>query len=303
MPIQNVDPRVFNSAFLANLETPGGLAKQAAVAATFIKDKVRESSFLDEIIPPITLTRAECDRSAEHDEPIKIRDIQPNAEAVALNFRSSVDSRWVQGPKYIVPFYKIMTDRLQKTEGELLGYSYSIMQEVEDIMVKEIARVKDATFMTQANACITRMGAGSATTVASDLNRDTIAAGARMLAAYELNCGSILMSLADWQIWNAARAEDVGNDVASEMVRSGYQSKMINGYKVIVTNKQALVAPGTVYFFAPAEYLGDNFVLSDMKFQIKKDEDLITMVGWGYYGTGIGNIRAVTKVTLPALVI
>jgi hypothetical protein len=183
-----------------------------------------------------------------------------------------------------------------------MAYRFPITQVIEEIMVKEMATVKDTVFMANVEAVIAHTdaltGHTSSLNVAADFGRDAIVSGLNLLDAYQLNCGTILMSKRDWNIWNASVATDVGDGVADEMVRNGYATRKIMGRKIVVTNKRTLVAPGTVYFFAPADTLGENYILSDVKFQIKKDADIISMEGWGYYGTGIGNIRSVVKINL-----
>jgi len=298
--LNNIDGRAFNNLFLEQLKIPGGLQKQAERTGTFIEDKVRENSFLDEIITPQPINRMQLVPSVNHDLPMKIGYIEPDAKAVSLNFRGAPDEKWMTGPKYEIVFYKISTDKMKKTEGEIMAYPYAITQVIEKNMVKDMARVKDDTFMGYVEDIITYMGAGSATTVAADIGRDTMAVGFNMLDAYQLNCGTILMSKRDWNIWNTLQATDVGDQMAAEMTTDGYKSTVINGRKVVVTNKRELVAPGSLYFFAPQKSLGENYILSETNFQIKKDADLITMEGWQYCGTGIGNLRGVVKVVLPA---
>jgi hypothetical protein len=299
----NIDPRAFNMTFVNAIGNQGKMDKLAADTGTYIRERVRETSFQDEIIIPKQITALECDRSLIHDEPIKICEIEPNSSAAIVNFRGSHIDKWIEGKRYELSFQKIETETLKKTEAELMAYHYQITAVLEDIMVKEIATVKDTAFISLCNAIIASQGADSETTVSSDFNRDTMAAGKNLLAAYKLNTGCALVSVRDWNIWATAKADDVGNDMATEMVKSGYTSRNIGDVKCIVTNKQEIVLPGTVYFFAPQEFLGESYILSDVKFQIKKDKDLLEMVAWGYYGVGIGNIRGVCKVNLPALVL
>lgn len=301
--VHQVDPRSFNGLFLEALKAPGGLEKQAEKTGTFIEDRVRENSFLDEIITPQPISNMQLDRSVNHDLPMKIGYIEPDASAVSLNFRGAPEEKWMQGPKYEIVFYKISTEKMKKTEGEIMAYPYPITQVIEKNMVKDMARVKDATFMGYVEDIITYMegagGGNSSESVAADMSRDVIVVGLNMLDAYQLNCGKMLMSKRDWNIWNATQATDVGDSVAAEMTRNGYASTTIMGNEVIVSNKRDLVAPGSLYFFAPQKSFGENYVLSETNFQIKKDADLITMEGWQYCGTGIGNLRGCVKVILP----
>ena len=300
--VNQIDPRSFNGLFLDSLKVPGGIEKEAEKTGTFIEDRVRENSFLDELITPQSIGRLQLDRSVQHDLPMKIGYIEPDAQAVSLNFRGAPSEEWIKGPKYEIVFYKVSTKKMKKTEGEIMAYPYAITQVIEKNMVKDMARVKDSTLMGYVEDIITYMeaaGYNSSTTVAADMSRDALVVGLNMLDAYQLNCGNMLMSKRDWNIWNATQASDVGDNVAEEMTRNGYASTTIMGNNVIVTNKRELVAPGSIYFFTPQKSFGENYILSETNFQIKKDADLITMEGWQYCGTGIGNLRGVVKIILP----
>lgn len=292
------DIKQLNETFLLNLENGASLNKQAAAAGGYIRDKVKEASVLDRLLKPETIKASQAQRSAFHDQPVVLVDIEPDAQASIINFKSGPEAKYLDGKRMEVPFFKIATDKLQKNEIEIATYPYPITDVIEKNMVKEIAYVKDERFFEEADSVISDMGANSTATYAANISRDAIATGANLLADYEMEVGTIVMSKKDFNIWSASSPSDIGDGLAGEMAVKGYAHGTIGGYNIIVTNKQDAVAPGTVYFFAPAEFLGKNYQLADVKFEIKKDADLISMQGWGYYACAIVNVRAVVSVTV-----
>ena len=112
---------------------------------------------------------------------------------------------------------------------------------------------------------------------------------------YDTDC--ILMNRADYNKLLLWRADDRGNDFATNMTLNGFNYAQLWGKKLVVTQKGELVPPGTMYAFASKPYIGHAFLLGDVKIWIKKERNIIT---WSLYETlayGIGNSYAMAKVT------
>lgn len=300
---ENITNQKFLDAVMAGGEN---LQKLASATSFFIKDGVREKSFLDEIIPLITVQKEDLDRRVEDDFPMVLCEIEQGAEAKRINFRGKPDDKYFTGLKYPVLFDKIVSPFIRKSEAELMTIRHPITQVIEDRIIKDMARVRDEAFIDTCDAMVA--DTGLAANFAGNFGRAAIAAGLDLLEGQgNQPCGCILMSKTAWNNYNASAAIEEGNDVVTEMVRTGYQSKTIMGYKVIVTQKPFYMT-GTksgggpnanyIYFFSPPDYLGHNFVLQEPTFQVKKEMDIIEMVCWGFYGAGIGNKRGVARIRL-----
>lgn len=290
-----------NDIFLQTIQNNGDMQKVASVTSTYIKERVREASFLDAILPPETVTKEELDLHPESDEPMKYMFLQPNAKAKVVTFRGKPDDRWVEGKKAPVIFERIVSERLKKSEAELLTYRYPIIKEIEDVCIKEMARVRDKGFIDTCSSIVNGAASLGITLTANysgPFGRAAVNEALKVFATNEVKPATILVNEADWYDFNAAAAMEESDEVVAEMVRSGYRSDTLMGHKVLVTNKSDVVPPKTVWVFASPEYLGKNWVLAPVRFQIKKDMDIIDMVSWGYFGAGIGNIRGVVKLTL-----
>lgn len=300
---ENITNQKFLDALMAGGEN---LQKLASATSFFIKDGVREKSFLDEIIPLVTAQKEDLDRRIEDDYPMILCEIEQGAEAGRINFRGKPDSKYFTGLKYPVLFDKIVSPFIRKSEAELMTIRHPITQVIEDRIIKDIARVRDEAFIDTCDAMVTDTGLTA--NFAGNFGRSAIAAGLALLeGTANQPCGCILISKTAWNNYNAAAAIEESDGVVEEMVRTGYQAKTIMGYKVIVTQKPFYMT-GTklgggnnadyVYFFSPPDYLGHNFVLQEPTFQVKKEMDIIEMVCWGFYGAGIGNKRGIARIRL-----
>lgn len=289
-----------NQKFLDALAAGGeSLQKLAAATSYFVKDGVREESFLDEIIPPKTVGPEDFDRRLEDDFPIIICEIEQGAEAHRINFRGKPDSMYFTGKKYPVVFDKIVSDYIRKSEAELMTIRHPITEVIEERIIKDMARVRDESFIDTCDFIVNQTNLKD--TYSGEFGRGAIAAGLDLLeGTANQPCGVILISKSLWNKYNASTALEESDSVVAEMVRTGYQSKTIMGYKVIVTQKPFFMQnhKNDVYFFSPAEYLGHNFVMQEPTFQVKKDMDIIEMVCWGFYGAGVGNRRGIAKITI-----
>jgi hypothetical protein len=290
-----------NEIFLQNLQSNGDLQKVAGITSAYIKERVRETSFLDVIMPPENLTKDDLDLHPDSDEPMKYMFLQPHATAKSVTFRGKPDDRWIEGKKCPVLFHKIVSERISKSEAELLTYRYSIVKEVEEVCIKDMARVRDAGFISTCDAIVTAsggMGIDISAAYTGPFGRAAVNEALKKFAANEVKPATILVNEADWYDFNAANAMEESNDIVKEMVINGYGHSTLMGHKLIVTNKSSIVPAKTVWVFAAPEFLGKNYVLAPVRFQIKKDMDVIEMVSWGYFGAGIGNVRGICKLTL-----
>jgi hypothetical protein len=96
----------------------------------------------------------------------------------------------------------------------------------------------------------------------------------------------------------ALPATSVGDVIASRHYDEGIESENhLYGFPVITTIKRDILPPNTMYVFGPQEYLGNFFLLQDATLFIKQEADMIEFWSYAAPGIGIGNTRAVTRVS------
>lgn len=295
--MEGLDAQTFNNLFIERLDTTEGIQKTAAGGAAFVRARIREIGFGRRILPPENVTRADLTRSTEHDTLIKIVDIEHDSKAMALNFASEADERYIQGKRYALPFFKIESEKFVKSEGELLAYDYPITKVIEENSVKDIQRVEDIQFINYADAAIAVTGK-RLVSAATAVDRKEMNSLFKMIDFDKLTVGTVLMNTVDYDDWMVQPATDVGSPLASEMTVEGYKYQTIMNRKLVVTNKTDIILPGEIYAFTEPAYLGNFFILNDVKFWIKKEADLVIWKTWEYIAEGFGNIKSIAKLEL-----
>lgn len=308
--MDNLSAQVINDLFLEKLSTEP--EKVASSAGAFIRKKLREVSFARKILQPEYITKAECQRSLQHEQLVKIVDIEPDSKAMAVNFRGAGDVTYVEGDRYEISFYKVESDTYQKLESELLAYEMPLTELIEKNTIKDIQKIEDEGFMTRCRAAITVSSKTAHVNTSGTYNGkispevfitlfNTLEnSSSTDTDAIRLKTDILLMNQADFNeilLWSAST---VGDAVGSEMVVNGYKYATLFGKKLITTIKGDLVKKGSMWAFAAKEYLGHSYILDDTKFWIKKEKDIVSWVAWEYIGMGIGNTDALAVVTFSA---
>ncbi|KYK22691.1 hypothetical protein AYK24_00255 [Thermoplasmatales archaeon SG8-52-4] len=300
----DVPANVINELFVSKLDQPEGREKLAAEGSAFIRTKLREVSFARKIINPVYVTKADLQRSVQHDGLVKIVDIEPDSAAMAINFRGGADTRYVEGERYEIPFFMITSEDFQKTEEELLAYEMPITDVIERNSVKDIQEIEDSAFITRVNAAIAVSGKSNVavTTSGGYIDKTVFATLFNLLEAGggtvdRLKTEVVLMNNQDYNDLLLWEANSVGDQVGAEITVNGYTYATLFGKRLIVTNKADLVPAKTIYAFAAQEFLGNFFILNDTRFWIDKKKNLVTWSAYESIGMGIGNIRAVASVT------
>jgi hypothetical protein len=144
--------------------TPLYLAKLAAdpngtqaVSAGWIKDRVREASFVDRFLPPITLSPGdpEITRSTEHDGLAVMCEIAPGGvAAMTMAMNATPDAILGSGKRFLVSFWSISTAKLEFDTVSLLAYRLPLTKIYEDNALKSLHEVKDRTFLIHAETAV-----------------------------------------------------------------------------------------------------------------------------------------------------
>lgn len=292
-----LDSTTFNNLFIERLDTTEGLQKTATAGAAFVRSKIREIGFARRILPPESVTRADTTRSTSHDTLVKIVDIEHDSKAMAVNFASEADENYIQGKRYALAFFKIESQKFVKSEGELLAYDYPITKVIEENSVKDIQKVEDSKFIEYAEAAVSITGKRLAST-ATSMDRKELNSLFKMIDFDQLTVGCVLLNTVDLDDYMVQPATDIGSPAASEITINGYKYPTIMNRKLVVTNKHDLVLPGEAWAFTDPGYLGNFFILNDVKFWIKKEADLVIWKTWEYVAEGFGNIKAIAKIEL-----
>jgi len=328
----SVPARVLNELFTQKLASAEGKEKMAEYGGSYIRDRLREVAFSRKVLPPEQVTRADCQRSVNHDTLVKIIDIEPKSRALAISFRGQPTARFIRGSRAEVAFYTISSEIFQKTEQELLAYDMPVTKIIEENSVKDIQEIEDREFTIHTEAACQALQQEANGGTVTSLNKTTIAAGGvvefsirkgelarsaptndqtvrpiqrpdlvnlfKMLDGNRLRSERMLMTEVDWDDILQWTLEDQGDRVQSETTVEGYKYNTLLGRSYIRTIKTDILRPGNVYIFTKPEFFGKFYVLNNTKFYIDKIANMITFQAWEDIAMAVLNIAAVRKLEL-----
>ncbi len=331
--MNGVSPRVLNDLFNSKLSSSEGKEKVAEYGGSYVRDRLREVSFVRKILPPQQVTRTDCQRSVNHDTLVKIVDVEPKSRAMAITFRGQPTARFIRGERAEIAFFTISSEIFQKTEQELLAYEMPITKIIEENSVKDIQEIEDREFLLHVEAAVqalqTEANGGSVTT----LNASALAGGTppvefsvrkgelarsaatddatvrpvqrtdfvslfKMLDGNRLRAERLLMTEVDYDDVLNWTVEDNGDRIQSETTVDGYKYNTLLGRGYIRTIKTDILRPGNIYVFTKPEFFGKFYILNNTKFYIDKIANMITFQAWEDIGMGVLNIAAVRKLEL-----
>jgi hypothetical protein len=145
-----------NSGFIERLDTEGP-TKTAQATVNYIKDRLREATFTDQILPNQRVVRGDLQRSTEHDTLVKIVDIEPTSRAMPLTFRGQPTATYVTGKRYAIGFFTISSLKFEIIEQELMAYEMPVTKIIEENSLKDMMELKDREFLLHTEACVNAM--------------------------------------------------------------------------------------------------------------------------------------------------
>lgn len=325
--------QALNDVFVGRLGSSEGKEKVAEYGGTYIRDKLREVAFSRQVLPPENVTKADCQRSVNHDTLVKIVDIEPESRAMAITFRGQPKARFIRAPRAEIPFFTISSEKFEKVEQELLAYEMPITKVIEDNSVKDIQEIEDREFLIHLEAAVQALQAenngGSTTTLNAsalqgasppveysvrkgELAREATTDNAyvwpvqkpdivelyKLLDGRRLRAQKTLLTEREFDDLNQWTVEDFGDKITSETVVDGYKYSTLIGRAFVRTIKTDILRPGNMYVFTSPEFLGRFYILNNVKFYIDKIANRIMWQSWEDIGMGFGNISAVAKLEL-----
>lgn len=325
--------QLFNDNFMGKFAEADGKQKMAEYGGTYIRDRLRELSFLGQIMPPTNVTKADCQRSVNHDTLVKILDVEPQSKAMVATFRDQAKVRILRGPRVECAFHTIMSEKFQKYEEELLAYEMPLTKIVEENSVKDMQEIIDLIFITHGEAAVqalqTEANGGSVTSLSAStlqggtppaefsvrkgelaraastddatvrpLQKPDIVNLRKMLNRNRLKARQVLMTESEFDDVHQWTLEDIGDRIAGETTTDGYKYNQLVGLEYRRTIKTDILREGNVYVFTAPEYLGRYYVLNAPKFYIDKIANLIMFQSWMNVGMVIANVAAVRKMEL-----
>lgn len=295
----------FNENFLTKVASPTGQEELAAAGRQYIKTELLETAFARAIIPQEPITAAQAQRNVTDNSLYMIRDIEPDAAAVAVSNLGEPNGKYVRGTRYIIPLVNFVTERYSITVQDLRAYQYKVTKRIEDKSVTVLEKKEDALFMRIAGAAISNSHKILApTSSATTLNRtdwirlkNALKSGITSYPdAKQKEVHVILMTSNDWEY--VITLMTTGDFFGKDMFINGYSEELLWGTKTIRTIKTDIVPVGHIWAFTKPDFLGHSFGLGDPNFEIHSRFGLIEWQTDQTVGYGIGNTLSAACLTL-----
>jgi hypothetical protein len=202
-------------------------------------------------------------------------------------------------------FDRIMTPRFTKDIDELRTYDMDIRQILSDNAIKDMLAEEDGKFVLTLNLLLGSQGATVPETgtvqwraIAGGITRDTIAEAMKVLpeTPSHLNVATVLIN--NVTIWDVVKwgRDEVGGDLAQELLTRGFAEREIMGVRWIVTIKRDLVPDNTIFMFAEPKFLGKFYVLEDTTMYIDRKAFMLEFFAYESIGAAVANVAAIARV-------
>lgn len=301
--------KMANESFLEAVTSgDSSLEKKAADNVNdFTRTKMREDGFARRILPPIPLGNDDIDRSVDTDKPVKIVDMEPGSPAaMSIPFATTPMGRYIKGRRYRVMFNRIVSPKFTKDVDELRTYHMDIRQVISDNAIKDMLAEEDGKFIYAVNSIL---GGSAGQTVAETgsiqwkeisggISRANFAEALKVMPSTpnRLESATMLMNnitIKDVLKWHH---DEVGGELAQDLLLRGFTERELMGVKTIITIKQDLVPDNTVYYFAEPKFLGKFYLLEDATMFMDSRAYMIEFFCYESLGASIGNVAGVARV-------
>lgn len=307
-----------NQLFLDLLES--GQTKEAAdIATEFTRMRVRESAFVERILPSQRLSNDQLDKQVFTEHPVKIVEREPgNPASFTVPYGGMPEEFYFRGDRYAVHFDRIMTPKFLKDVGELRTTEYDIRQIISDNAALDMDEHLDSKFI-ETVLTIVSNGAADLDTpnggenitqpitgvvqnqhIAAPISRDTIFDSLKVLPQTPTRAETATVLCNNITIKDVAKfgRDEFGGDLAQEVMINGFAERTFGGARWLVTIKHELVPNNVFFHFTEPKYVGKHFTLEDTTMHLEKRAFMLEFFSYREMGLTIGNIASVARVRI-----
>ena len=244
------------------------------------------------------------------DKNVKIVDKEPGSPAaVSIPYATLPMNRYIRGPRYRVMFDRIVTPRFTKDIDELRTWDMDIRQVLSDNAIKDMLAEEDGkaircvnTLLGTVNTQVPETATVQYKTISGGITRETFNEALKIMPSTpsHLETSTLLMNnitVKDLQKWGR---DEIGGDLAEEILLKGYSESTFLNTRILVTIKRDLVPDSTFFMFAEPKFLGKFFVLEDTTMAIERKFYLLEFFAYESIGSAIGNVAGLARADFTA---
>lgn len=308
------ESKLLNEALFEKLSSTDPIMQKEAVDAVndFTRTKMREDGFFRRIMPPVPISNDELDRQVSTDKPVKVVDKEPGSPAaVSIPFATLPTNVYIRGNRYLVHMDRIVTPRFTKDVDELRTWVMDIRQVLSDNAIKDMLTEEDSKFITAVKASIGASAGASnnATSGASQwiastggITRTNLWEAMKTMPGLpsRLETHTVLINSVTIKDIAKLKRDDMGGDLAEDIMRNGWSEQNFMGVRWIVTIKDDLVADKDIYMFSDPKFIGKHYQLEDTTMYIRREAYMLEFFAYQTSGATLGHTGGLAAHTFNA---
>lgn len=286
----NHDPakvRVKNQQFIDQLE--GGMEKSAAASVDdYTKYRVREEGQARKVLPWRPLTNDQLDRQlyaasgrGAYEDLIKLEEMEMDSPgAVSGDLNGLPEGMEIFGSVYMVRVAPWMGVKFYKNVDKLRNYRMDLRQVVADQQVRDLSDAEDAAFFAAARASCgsldtvnSNSGVIQWETIHDGLTRESEQDALKIInrTPSKTQAKTVVLNVNTGREWLKWGRDEIGGDMAQEMLMSGKFVVERGGVTYIGTIKDDIIPDGRLHYFAPDDFMGKAYELEAPTMYMRKE--------------------------------
>jgi len=287
-------------------ETLEKTAETSQAVGFFTRDRLRQECVLDRIMPPQFVTQVDLERSTNDDYPLIRVEKELDTSAFSIGFHGAAETNFFNGSKYEVYFGNLRTQEHNKTQEELMTMRAPVVDYFNRNGVFDLGARADRPFRSALEIAVAQLPGDVVAGGADTAFKKTHAVTAlKTLEKRRVPAGFWICSEARWNDLLLMSPNDIGYTLVGDLAIGGAKKVPTFLDIPVVRTIEATGAVDSVwndkvmYLVSTPDFLGKNFILTDVTYHMKREYNLLTWAAWMSRGAGIGNHKAVVKIDLP----
>lgn len=289
-------------------ETLEKTAETSQAVGFFTRDRLRQECVLDRVLPPQFATQADLERNTNDDYPLIRVEKELDTSAFSIGFHGAAETNFFNGSKYEIYFGNLRTQEHNKTQEELMTMRAPVVDYFNRNGVFDLGARADRPFRAALELAVSQLPgdvvAGGAATAFTKAHAVT---ALKTMEKRRVPAGCWICSEARWNDLLLMSPNDIGYTLVGDLAVGGAKKvptfldiPVVRTIESTGTAATSVWDDKVMYLVSTPDFLGKNFILTDVTYHMKREYNMLTWAAWMSRGAGIGNIKSVVKIDLPA---
>lgn len=266
----------------------------------FTRLRVREESYLDQILPPETITNDQLDRDTSEGN-FRIEEMEPDSPgAISVPLASTPMTLYIRGRKYKIQFDRMKTRRSQKDVSSLRTWRMDIRQVLSDNSIRDLHTERDRKWQLAVNNVLRNAGdvnpmSGVAqhVNIAGGVSREFMKEFLKVTQGtpFSIPTKTVMVNNLTILDYFAFDRLEFGGDLAERVMTSGVSAYTgLAGVNWITSIKRTLIPNNAHFLYPDPAFLGKHYQLEPPTMSVKREDFMLEWYTYEESGAGIGHI-------------